>query len=137
MTILVAIGDDDRFTAVLEVAAQFARDTSQDLTIAHLIANENASGSDRSLRDEVRSVLSEADVDVEVTLEHLNRSGLRSSKATGKHLVDIAEDVEIDHIIIGYRSKARLAELRDGHTGFVVAQEASVPVTIVPERVEP
>jgi hypothetical protein len=38
--------------------------------------------------------------------------------------------------VIGHRSKGRLAAVREGHTGFVVAEEAAVPVTIVPEAVE-
>jgi len=136
MAILVAIGDDDRFEVVLGVASQFAREMDRDLTIAHVTASDNASASDRDFRDEVQSFVAEADVEAEVRLEHLNRSGLRSGTAIGKQLVDIAEDVEIDHVVVGHRSKTQLAELRDGHTGFVVAQEATVPVTIVSEAVE-
>lgn len=137
MAILVAIGDDDRFEAVLSVAARFARDMDQDVIVAHITANENASGTDRTFRETIRSAFPDSGVDAEVTLEHLNRDGLRSGDAIGKQLVDIAEDVEIDHVVIGHRSKTRLTELRDGHTGFVVAREASVPVTIVPEGVDP
>jgi K+-sensing histidine kinase KdpD len=135
MGILVAIGDDDRFEAVLGVAARLAEDTDQNLVVAHVTAEASATGDDRSFRDEIRSALSKVDVQVDISLEHLNRDGLRSGAAIGKQLVDIATDVGIDHIVIGHRSKNRLAELRDGHTGFVVAEEASVPVTIVPEDV--
>jgi threonine dehydrogenase-like Zn-dependent dehydrogenase len=56
--------------------------------------------------------------------------------SVGKQLVDLASDVEIEHIVIGHRSKNRLAAVREGHTGFVVAEGAAVPVTIVPEAVE-
>jgi nucleotide-binding universal stress UspA family protein len=136
MAILVAISDDERFESVLGVATQLARGMNQDLTVAHVTTNENASGNDRTFRDEIRSFVAETDVQAEVTLEHLNRSGLRSGTAIGKQLLDIAEGVEIDHIVIGHRSKTQFAKLREGHTGFVVAQEATVPVTIVPEAVE-
>lgn len=136
MAILVAIGDDDQFETVLAVASQFAQKMNQDLTVAHVTTDDNASSSDRDFRDKVESYISEADVSAEVKLEYLNRSGLRSGTAIGKQLVDIAEDVEIDHIIIGHRSKSQLAEIRDGHTGFVVAEEATVPVTIVSEAVD-
>jgi nucleotide-binding universal stress UspA family protein len=135
MAILVAISDDDRFEAVLEVAEQLARGMDQTLTVAHVTDNETASGDERGFRDEVRSFLSETNLQADISLEHLNRSGLRSGTAIGKQLVDIAEGVEIDHVVIGHRSKSQLAELRDGHTGFVVAQEATVPVTIVPDAV--
>lgn len=136
MAILVAIGDDGRVEAVLDVATQLASDMGQDLTVTHLTANENASGTDREFRDEIRSLLSETDIQAEITLEHLNRGGLRSGTAVGKQLVDMAEDVEIDHIVIGHRSKTQLAALRDGHAGFAVARESPVPVTIVPETVD-
>ena len=136
MAILVAIVYDDRFEVVLQVAARFAGEMGRDLTVVHITADKTASGNDRSFRDEIRAVVSETDVQAEVTLEHLNRRRLRSGTAVGKQLVDMAEGVEIDHIVIGHRQKTQLAELREGHTGFVVAQEATVPVTIVPETLE-
>ena len=136
MAILVAIGDDDRFETVLAVAVQLANGLHQDLTVAHVTENQTASAEDRSFRDEIRASLSDVDVTADVSLEHLNRSSLRSGTAIGNQLVDIAEGVEIDHIVIGHRSKTQLETLRDGHTGFVVAEEAGVPVTIVPEAVE-
>lgn len=135
MAILVAIGDDDRSEPVLRVAARFAEGMRQELIAVHVTTDKTASGDDRDLRDEIRSVVSEAGVQADVTLEHLNRSGLRPGTAIGKQLVEMAEGVEIEQIVLGYRQKNQLAELREGHTGFVVAQEATVPVTIVPEAV--
>ncbi|ESS02818.1 MAG: universal stress protein family [uncultured archaeon A07HR67] len=136
MSILVAIGDDDRFETVLEVAVRLASGLDSDLSVVHVTANGTASGDERTFRDDVRAVLSTTDAQSEVSFEHLNRRGLRSGTAVGKQLVDITEDVDIDHVVIGHRSKTQLAALRDGHTGFVVAEEAAVPVTIVPEAVE-
>ena len=135
MAVLVAIGDDDQSGTVLRVAAELAAALEQQLTAVHL-TEETASKRDRELRDEIRAALVETDVDAEVDLEHLNRSGLRTGTAVARQLVDIATGVDIEHIVIGHRSKTRLAELRDGHTGFAVAREAPVPVTIVPETIE-
>jgi len=135
MAILVALGDDDRFETVLAVAVQLANGLDQALTVAHVTENQTASADDRSFRDAIRAWLS--DVDVTATSRwNINRSSLRSGTAIGNQLVDIAEGVEIDHIVIGHRSKTQLETLRDGHTGFVVAEAAGVPVTIVPEAVE-
>lgn len=136
MGILVAIGDDDRFRTVLTVAVQLAGGLDQELCVAHVTENQSASAEERAFRDSVQAILSEADVPVEINLEHLNRSGLRPGTAVGKHLVDLTKDIEIDHVVIGHRSKNWLAAVREGHTGFVVAEEAEVPVTIVPEDVE-
>ncbi len=136
MTILVAVGDDDRLEAVLSVAVRLADGLYQSLTVAHVVTEGATTGADRSVRDSVESVLSDADVAVEVTFESLSRSGLRSGTAVGKQLIDATDDVEVEHVVIGHRSKTRLAELRDGHTGFVVAEGSTVPVTIVPDGVE-
>jgi K+-sensing histidine kinase KdpD len=136
MGILVAVSDDSSFKTVLTVAVRLASGLDQGLYVAHITEEKSASGEQRAFRDEVRAFLSDTDVPVDISLEHLERSGLRSGTAVGKQLTDLATDVDIDHIVIGHRQKGRLAAVREGHTGFVVAEEAAVPVTIVPEGVE-
>jgi len=136
MSVIVAVGDDSQFKPVLSVAVQLAEGLSQDLTVAHITANKVASGEDRDFSDKIQSFLSGSQIKTNITLEHLNRSGIRSGTAIGKQLIDITEDVAVEHIVIGHRSKTQLAELRDGHTDFVVAEESAVPVTIVPESAE-
>jgi K+-sensing histidine kinase KdpD len=132
MSILAAITDDNQFEAVLEAAARIAEATNQSLTVAHVTANATASATERNFRDNIQAFLSDSNVEVTVTLEHLNRSGIRSGTAVGKQLAGMSADVSINHIVIGHRSKGQLASLRDGHTAFAVAEGASVPVTIVP-----
>jgi nucleotide-binding universal stress UspA family protein len=136
MGILVGVTDDGRFEAVLDVAVQLAAGLNQELYVTHITDTQSASGEERSFRDEVRAFLSETDVPVEINLEHLDRDGLRPGTATGKQLVELTEGVDIDHIVLGHRSKNRMTAMREGHTSFVVAQEASVPVTIVPESID-
>jgi nucleotide-binding universal stress UspA family protein len=135
MSILVAIGDDDRFEAVLDIAVRLATGLDQGLYVAHVTKDRLASAEERTFRTDVREALSEADVPVEVNLEYLDRSGLRSGTTVGKQLVDLTEDVDIDHVVLGHRSKDRMTTVREGHTDFVVAEKAAVPVTIVPEAV--
>jgi len=113
MAILVAIGDDDRSEVVLDVAVELANGLDQALTVAHITEHETASAEDRRFRDEIRASLSDVDVTADVSLEHLNRSSLRSGTAIGNQLVDIAEGVEIKHIVIGHRSKSQLETLHD------------------------
>ncbi|OSP00121.1 universal stress protein UspA [Halorubrum ezzemoulense DSM 17463] len=132
MAILAAISDDDRYEAVIETAARLAQATGQSLTVAHVISNASASGAERSFRDEIESFVEDIGVGTTVTLEHLDRSGLRSGTAVGKQLVDMSDDVAVEHIVIGHRSKGQLASLREGNTAFAVAEGVSVPVTIVP-----
>ncbi len=136
MAILVAVSDDDRFETVLDVAVRLAAGLDQGLYITHITETESASGDERAFRDEIRAFLPETDVPVEIELEHLSRSGLRSGTTIGKQLLELTESDDIDHIVIGHQSKGRLKTAREGHTGFVVAEEAAVPVTIVPEALE-
>lgn len=136
MSVLVAVGDDDQFEAVLNVAVEMATGFDEELYVTHITERESASGDERALRDEIREFLSGANVSADIQLEHLSRSGLRSGTAVGKQLVELTESADIDHIVIGHQSKNRLTTAREGHTGFVVATEATVPVTIVPEAVE-
>lgn len=135
MTILVAVSDDDDFESVLDVAIRLATGLDHDLRVAHITQTPSASTAERAFRDDVRAFLSEAEVPVEIDLEHLDRSGFRSGTAIGKQLLELTEDVEIDHIVIGHHSKNWLTTVREGHTDFVVAEKAAVPVTIVPDGV--
>ena len=136
MAILVAVSDDSQFETVLSVAVQLATGLDQSLYVTHITETESASGEERAFRDKIREALSETDVPVDVELEHLSRDGLRSGTTIGKQLLELTEGADIEHIVIGHRSKGRLSAVRDGHTGFVVAEEAAVPVTIVPEAVK-
>ncbi len=133
MGILVAVSDDGQFKTVLNVAVRLASGLDEGLYITHITETESASGDERDFRDEIREFLPETTVSIDIGLEHLSRSGLRSGTAIGKQLVELSESADIDHIVIGHRSKGRLTTAREGHTGFVVADEATVPVTIVPE----
>lgn len=136
MSVLVAVSDDDQYETVLDVAVQLAAGLGQQLVVTHITETDSASGDERAFRNDLQSYLSTVDVPVEVSLDHLDRSGFREGTAVGKQLLELAERVDIDHIVLGYRSKDRLQTLREGHTGFTVAQEAAVPVTIVPEGVD-
>jgi Universal stress protein family. len=135
MGILVAVSDDGQFETVLNVAVQLADGLDEELYVSHITETESASGDERDFRDDIREFLEETTIPIDIGLDHLSRSGLRSGTEVGKQLVELAESDDIDHIVIGHRSKGRLTTAREGHTGFVVADEAAVPVTIVPEAV--
>jgi nucleotide-binding universal stress UspA family protein len=136
MSVLVAVSDDNQYETVLDVAVQLAAGLDQQLVVTHITDTDSATGDERAFRTDLQSYLSNVDVPVEVSLDHLDRGGFREGTAVGKQLLELAERVDIDHIVLGYRSKDLLRTLREGHTGFTVAQEAAVPVTIVPEGVD-
>jgi K+-sensing histidine kinase KdpD len=136
MSILVAIGNDNRSETVLDVAVRLATGVDQGLSVVHVTETEHASPDERAFREEIRRYLADTPVSADVDLEHLDRSGLRPGTSIGRQLVELTSAVGIDHVVIGHRSKNLLTAAREGHTGFVVAEEAAVPVTIVPEAVE-
>lgn len=137
MSILVAVTDDGRFEAVLNVAIRLATGLNQELYVSHITETQSASSEERAFRDDIRAFLSETAVPVDISLEHLDRDGIRSGTAVGKQLIELAEGVDIEHIVLGHRSKNRVTAVREGHTSFVVADEAAVPVTVVPDGVDP
>jgi K+-sensing histidine kinase KdpD len=136
VTILVAVGDDDSYESVLTVALRLATGLDQDLQVTHITETDSASGDERAFRDDIRAVLEETTVPVEVDLAHLDRGGLRPGTTIGKQLIELAADVGVDHVVVGHHSKDRLTAAREGHTDFVLAEGAAVPVTIVPEAVD-
>ncbi len=136
MSVLAAVSDDDNFETVLSVAERLAAGLDQRLSVTHMTEHSDASDSERRFRDDVRASLSDAEVEVEVDLQHMDRGGVRPGTAVGKQLLELAEDVEIDHVVIGHNSKNRITAVREGHTDFTVAEEAAVPVTIVPDGVD-
>lgn len=136
MSILVAVTDDDRFEAVLDVALRLASGLDQELCVTHITETQTASSEERAFRDNIKTFLSETAVPVDINLEHLDRDGIRSGTTVGKQLIELTEGVDIEHIVLGHRSKNRMTAVREGHTSFVVAQAATVPVTIVPEAAD-
>ena len=136
MTILVAVSDDDSYEPVLTTAVRLAAGLNQPLRVTHITETDSASGAERAFRDDVRAFLAETEVDVEVDLEHLERGGLRQGTAVGRQLLELAEDVDVDHVVVGHRSKDRLTTVREGHTDFTLVEDARVPVTIVPGAVD-
>jgi nucleotide-binding universal stress UspA family protein len=136
MTVLVAVAADGISEQVLSVAVELGRALDDELYVVHLTRRENATTQARDVRDELQSRLGERDVAFSVGIEHVDYSGPRPGKALGRQVVEIANDTEITHIVMGHQSKHLVERLREGDTAFAVADEADVPVTVVPETVD-
>jgi len=132
MTILVAVANDRLSEAVVETAVSLADGLGEELYVVHLVDGELADADAKQVRDRLRRRLAEAPVVTNVSLEHVGRLSPRTESRVGHELVEIAEDIEVRHIVMGHRSKGVLATLSTGNAAFAVADKASVPVTIVP-----
>ncbi|QSG02970.1 universal stress protein [Natranaeroarchaeum sulfidigenes] len=136
MTVLVAVADDEVSAGVVDVASKLGSCLDEELYVVHLTENEYANADERQVRDDLREQFEGKDVAFEVAIEHINRSGLRTSAAVGRQLADLADDVSINHVVIGHRSKSWLGKFTEGHTALVVADGVEVPVTVVPEDLD-
>ena len=129
MALLVAVADDvsDR---VLETGVRLGRAFGEPLSVVHLTAEETAGATERELRDRIESTLSERSIEYSVELEYVADG---STTAVADQLGEIAADTEVNHIVVGHRSKGLLGRLLTGNTAVEVARGADIPVTIVPE----
>lgn len=136
MTVLVAVADDNIREQVLAVGIKLGRSLDRELYVVHLTDEELADNETRHVRDELRDELAGRGVAFSVAIEHLEREAARSSEAIGRQLAEIATDIDIDHAVVGHRSKGVVERLTAGNTAFAVADAATVPVTVVPEGVD-
>lgn len=133
MTILVPVATGPLRSEVLDTAIELAECFDQELYVVHMVDDNDADSGAKRVRDDLRAELADVDVAVTVSLEHVSRRDLRQGSRIGQEVVDIATDVGITHIVMGHRSRGTLAGLTRGSTAFSVADQASVPVTVVPE----
>jgi len=133
MTILVAIANDSVSPAVIDTAVRLADGLDEELYVVHLVDENTADGTAMQLRDEMRDRFRDATVVATVAIEHVGRSAMRSGTRIGNELLELAADVDIQHIVMGHEPKGLAGRLREGDAAVAVIDAADVPVTIVPE----
>ncbi|WP_276271273.1 universal stress protein [Haloarcula litorea] len=136
MTILVAVANDAVSAAVVDTAVELGEAFGEELAVVHLLDDEVADAQSRRVRDDLRERLAGESVVATVSLEHVGRSGSRSGPRIGEELLELASDVDVSHIVMGHEPKGLTGRLSSGDAAFVVADEATVPVTIVPDSGE-
>ena len=136
MSILVGVARDDARPKVLEVAVKLGKGLDEHLEIVHLVEEENAENDAKRIRDELQDYVADRNVAATVSREHVGHRGPRTGPRIARDLLEIAEDVDVTHIVLGHRSKGMVRDLARGSTAFAVAEDADVPVTIVPEDME-
>ncbi len=134
MTILVAVSRTHVRDQVINTAVRLADALEENLHMVHLVEDENQTD-DSQVREELRQHVLAENVVATVAIEPVDASLARSGTHLGQVLLDIAEDAEVTHIVVGHSSKGLLGDITQGSTAFTVADAAPVPVTIVPEKV--
>lgn len=136
MVILVAVANDPLQERVLAVARDFGERFDEDLRVVRLVDDRAADSDVKEHRDQLGERLDRMDIPAAVSIEHVGHSIGRKNTRVGKELLDLAAEVDVSQVVIGHSSKAFVEALTHGDTAFEVADDANVPVTVVPEDVE-
>jgi nucleotide-binding universal stress UspA family protein len=137
VTVLVAVADDDLRERVLAVGVKLARAFDEPLSVVHLTRDAVADGDARRLREQVAASLADARVESTVAVEHVGRANLRPARSVGHAVADLAADVDVSHVVIGHAAVGSIRGVASGSAAFALVDDADVPVTVVPEGVEP
>ena len=132
MTILVAVADDEASSRVVDTAVRLGKGLSQPLYVVHLIDDADADRAAERMRDALNDRLADEPVDATVALEYVGRHSRRPGARIAHELLEIAEDVDITHIVMGHEAKGLRGRLRSGDAAFAVVNATAVPVTVVP-----
>lgn len=135
MTILVPIDDDPHRERVIDVAIDLGRGLGQSLYVVHLVGEDTADSEAKRVRDEIQTYVDDADVDATVALEYVGRRAPRPGTRVARDLLEMAEDVDISHIVMGHTEKGLLRTLTRGSVVEALLDSAPVPVTVVSEHV--
>ena len=136
MVILVAVANDPLQERVLAVARDFGESFEEDLRVVRLVDDRDADSDVKEHRDKLEERLDRMNVHAAVSIEHVGHSIGRKSTRVGRELLDLAAEVDVSQVVIGHSSKAFVETLTHGDTALEVADDASVPVTVVPDDVE-
>jgi K+-sensing histidine kinase KdpD len=133
MTVLVAVPRTYSMDRVLDVGIRLAEAFGEDLCVVHLIADDQQAGTTSQVRDEVRARVLDENVVATVEIETVEPSLARTAARFGEELLDFAADREATHVVVGHTPQRIFDDITRGTTAFTVVEDASVPVTIVPD----
>ena len=135
MTLLVPVADGPLRERVLAVAIDLGTALDQKLYVVHLVDSEVADSEAKQMRDDLRESLEGAPIPATVALEYVGHNGPRAGPRIAQEILELAADVDVSHIVMGHTTQGLLGGVTRGSTASAVIDDATVPVTIVPENV--
>ncbi|PSQ23858.1 universal stress protein [Halobacteriales archaeon QS_8_65_32] len=131
MTILTAIDKDPGCEGVVSTAQELATGLGRELIVLHVVPeSENVANA----REGVERIVSDAVGDTDgVTLQVVSERARRDAPTgrTAGHVLDVAEDLDPDYIVIGSRKRTPLGKVLLGSVSQLVLTNADVPVVTV------
>lgn len=132
MTILVAAANDSLREQVVTVAVDLGRELNEELHVVHLVEDSVSDADVTRFRASLEERLATEPVVSTITVQRLDYSAGRPRQQIGEALAARAAEDGTSHVVIGHESKELVETLTKGNTAFAVADEAQVPVTLVP-----
>ena len=130
MDVLVPIDGSDCSTRALRFAAEFARRYEATLHVVHVSAERDERV--RDLLAEAEKTLSAEDVAFDAAVVSGDAGGLKPADRVGAKILDLVDERDFDHVVMGHHGVGRVEELILGSTAERVVRDAPVPVTVIP-----
>ncbi|MFD1633313.1 universal stress protein [Haloplanus ruber] len=134
MVILAAIDRDPGCKGVVETAHDLATSMDMELVILHVVPEDgDEEGAREEVSDIVRSVIGDLEgVDLRIMPEQTRRD--LPTGRTANHILQVAEDIDPDYIVIGSRKRTGLGKILLGSVSKLILSNAEVPVVTVEQK---
>jgi nucleotide-binding universal stress UspA family protein len=136
MAILTAIDRDPGCKRVIETANDLATSMGKELVILHVVPEETDEEAARAeIEDIVRSVIGDLEgVDLRIMPEQTRRDF--PTGRTANHILQVAEKLDPDYIVIGSRKRTGLGKVLLGSVSQLILANADAPVVTVEQTTE-
>jgi nucleotide-binding universal stress UspA family protein len=134
MVILTAIDRDPGCKGVVETAYDLASNMGMELVIIHVVPEESDEEAARAEIEEiVGSVIDDLEgVDLRIMPEQTRRD--LPTGRTANHILQVAEELDPDYIVIGSRKRTGLGKILLGSVSKLILANANVPVVTVEQK---
>jgi nucleotide-binding universal stress UspA family protein len=136
MVILTAIDRDPGCSGVVETAYDLATSMDMKLVILHVVPeDEDEAAAREEIEDIVTAVIGDLEgVDLRIMPEQTRRD--LPTGRTANHILQVAEDLDPDYIVIGSRKRTGLGKILLGSVSKLILANADVPVVTVEQTRE-
>jgi nucleotide-binding universal stress UspA family protein len=136
MVILTAIDRDPGCKGVVETAYDLSTAMDMQLVIIHVVPEDS---DEDAAREEITEIVTSVtgdleDIDLRIMPEQTRRD--LPTGRTANHILQVAEEIDPDYIVIGSRKKTKLGKILLGSVSKLILANAEVPVVTVEQKRE-
>jgi len=131
MKVLAPVDGSECSMRALGFAADFVTRFDATLDVVHFT---DSPGSDtQQLKERVSEVLEAEELDTETeVIGDVRLDNLKASDQVGKDILELVEERDYDHVVMGHHGTGRIGKLLLGSAANTVSKSGTVPTTIVP-----